>query len=95
MKGTHFFHSLPAYNKWEGATLPTSITEDTSSYAQVITRSLIPHIEAAETPTIYGGDVIIADNIAYLIDLNDWPSFSSCITEAAEAIVRITLTLND
>lgn len=95
VKGTHFFHSLPAYNKWEGTTLPTSTTEDTSNYAQVITRSLIPHIEAAETPTIYGGDVIIADNIAYLIDLNDWPSFSSCKTEAAEAIVRITLTLND
>ena len=95
VKGTHFFHCLSAYNKWEGATLPTSITEDTSNYAQAITRSLIPYIEAAEIPVIYGGDVIIADNIAYLIDLNDWPSFSSCKTEAAEAIARITLTLND
>ena len=93
VKGTHFFHCLSAYNKWEDTTLPTSTTEDTSNYAQAITRSLIPYIEAAETPVIYGGDVIIADNIAYLIDLNDWPSFSSCRETAAEAIALLVNTL--
>ena len=94
VKGTNFFHCLSAYNKWEGTTLPTSTVEDSSTYAPIITRSLIPHIEAsAEAPTIYGGDAIIADDIAYLIDLNDWPSFSSCRETAAEAIALLVNTL--
>ena len=91
VKGTNFFHCLPAYNKWEGTTLPTSASasEEAANYARIITHSLIPHIEAAEeTPTIYGGDAIIIDDTAYLIDLNDWPSFSSCREDAAKAIAQ-------
>ena len=39
---------------------------------------------------IYGGDAIIGpDGIARLIDLNDWPSFSACREEAADAIAQI------
>lgn len=38
---------------------------------------------------IYGGDAIVtADGECYIIDFNDWPSFSRCREEAAEAIVR-------
>ena len=41
---------------------------------------------------IYGGDVIIgSDGIARLIDLNDWPSFSACREEAADAIAGLVL----
>lgn len=41
---------------------------------------------------VYGGDVIVdADGVARLIDLNDWPSFSVCREEAAEAIARLVL----
>lgn len=40
----------------------------------------------AKTP-IYGGDAIVtADGDIVLIDFNDWPSFSRCKDEAAEAI---------
>ncbi len=40
--------------------------------------------------TIYGGDCIIdSDGKPTIIDLNDWPSFSRCREEAAEAIVRV------
>ena len=37
--------------------------------------------------TVYGGDAIIsADGAVHIIDLNDFPSFSPCRDEAAEAI---------
>ena len=38
---------------------------------------------------IYGGDCIIQpDGTPVLIDFNDWPSFSRCRTEAAQAIAE-------
>lgn len=37
---------------------------------------------------IYGGDCIVAEDGSFrLIDFNDWPSFSRCTEQAAEAIV--------
>lgn len=37
--------------------------------------------------SIYGGDAIVtADGKTYIIDFNDWPSFSSCRLQAAAAI---------
>ena len=40
---------------------------------------------------VYGGDAIIgADGTAHIVDLNDFPSFSACREEAAEAIAQIT-----
>lgn len=39
--------------------------------------------------TIYGGDAIItSDGAFYIIDFNDWPSFSSCRKEAAKSIAQ-------
>ena len=39
---------------------------------------------------IYGGDAIVTpDGESYIIDFNDWPSFSRCREEAAEAIVKL------
>ena len=39
---------------------------------------------------IYGGDMIVTnDGSWYMIDFNDWPSFSRCREEAAEAIARL------
>jgi len=38
---------------------------------------------------IYGGDMIITPhNKTLLVDINDWPSFSLCIDEAAEEIAK-------
>lgn len=39
---------------------------------------------------IYGGDAIVtAEGKLFLIDFNDWPSFSRCREEAAKAILQI------
>ena len=39
---------------------------------------------------VYGGDCIVDKNgEIYLIDLNDWPSFSKCREQAAEAISKL------
>lgn len=38
---------------------------------------------------VYGGDAIVdSDGRFYIIDFNDWPSFSRCREEAADAIAR-------
>jgi hypothetical protein len=37
--------------------------------------------------SIYGGDVVVdASGAAAVVDVNDWPSFSRCRADAAEAI---------
>ncbi|MDE7089400.1 MAG: hypothetical protein K2O54_04710, partial [Prevotella sp.] len=39
---------------------------------------------------VYGGDCIVrADGTYCIIDFNDWPSFSRCRDEAAEAIASL------
>lgn len=39
--------------------------------------------------SVYGGDAVVAEDGTYcLIDLNDWPSFSSCRKAAARAIAE-------
>ena len=46
---------------------------------------------AARCP-IYGGDAIISSDGSFvLIDFNDWPSFTRCRSEAAEAIRQLVL----
>lgn len=40
--------------------------------------------------SVYGGDAIVeADGRFWFIDFNDWPSFSSCREEAAQAVARL------
>ena len=40
--------------------------------------------------SVYGGDCIIREDSSYcIIDFNDWPSFSRCREEAAEAITKL------
>ncbi len=51
--------------------------------------SEVVRLSALTGVTVYGGDAIIdADGRFYIIDFNDWPSFSRCREEAAEAIAR-------
>ena len=44
--------------------------------------------------SVFGGDVIVGpDGVARLIDLNDWPSFSACREEAADAIAELVMRM--
>jgi hypothetical protein len=47
-------------------------------------------LAAAVGLQVYGGDCIVTvDGAWYMIDFNDWPSFSRCREEAAEAIAGL------
>ncbi len=47
--------------------------------------------KVAQVP-VYGGDCIVDKNgKCWIIDFNDWPSFSPCIEDAATAIVKYIL----
>lgn len=96
VQGTDFFYSLPAsqlgYDKWTARSADTQVP----SIASGTCYEMLAHIKKllgqarGGIPVIYGGDAIIGpDGIARLIDLNDWPSFSACREEAADAIVRL------
>ena len=44
---------------------------------------------------VYGGDCIVREDGSYcVIDFNDWPSFSRCREEAADAIMEIVNNVN-
>ena len=44
---------------------------------------------------VYGGDCIVREDGSYcVIDFNDWPSFSRCREDAADAIVEIVNKVN-
>ena len=41
---------------------------------------------------IYGGDAIVREDGGFcLIDFNDWPSFSRCRAEAAQAVCDLIM----
>lgn len=54
--------------------------------------SEVQRLAAAVGVSIYGGDAIIrSDGSFCLIDFNDWPSFSRCREEAADAITSLVI----
>ena len=55
-------------------------------------RHEVERLAEAVGVSIYGGDAIIrVDGSFCLIDFNDWPSFSRCREEAAEAIAALVI----
>lgn len=101
VSNTDFCYCLPAnrlgYDKWV-KNLPVNDVEDVAVSTAACKRvaRLISLLQGEEGrgvfPMIYGGDAIIgSDGIARLIDLNDWPSFSTCREEAADAIAGLVL----
>ena len=101
VSNTDFCYCLPVnrlgYDKWM-KNLPVNDVEDVAvsiASGERVSR-LISLLQGEESrgvfPMIYGGDAIIgSDGIARLIDLNDWPSFSACREEAADAIAGLIL----
>ena len=61
-----------------------------SEWREAFGASWVAALAAAVGLQIYGGDMIVTnDGSLYMIDFNDWPSFSRCREEAAEAIARL------
>ena len=55
----------------------------------------VERLAAAVGIDVYGGDVIVRqDGTFCIIDFNDWPSFSRCRDEAAEAIVGLVSSVD-
>ena len=76
------------YDKFAGNT-SECIEDDTSWACEAVNRQAPKWTSMLD---VYGGDAIVGpDGVARLIDLNDWPSFSSCRAVAAEAIALMIM----
>lgn len=91
-----FFYSLPSaslgYDKFSNNPSVDAGNEDLWEVKMPdnLLSTIDLHLE------VYGGDVIIGpDGVARLIDLNDWPSFSACREEAADAIARLVMNIKN
>lgn len=62
------------------------------SYSQEALRHEAERLAGLTGLAVYGGDAIVdAQGLFYIIDFNDWPSFSRCREEAARAIAEYIL----
>lgn len=94
--GTSFFYSL--YPTQQGGFSKFGL-EQNNGAPHYFPFSL-PQLQAAAERaskisglSVYGGDAIVqADGSFYIIDFNDWPSFSPCANVAAEAISQLILS---
>lgn len=88
VEGTSFFHAAPpSYSKFGLEAHNTSNKEIPIVLPRL--KVLANHVAQASGLTIYGGDAVVRPNGSIaLIDFNDWPSFSSCLPAAAQAIVE-------
>ena len=98
VEGTGFFHTMyptsvgrSKFGAEEVNGMPNYYTYDRALLQEEAERlSRLVH-----TP-IYGGDCIIdSHGHIHIIDFNDWPSFSPCRAEAADAIVELAMMKTD
>ena len=92
VEGSPFFHSL--YPTDGGGFSKFGLEAHNGpaqhyAYDSAQLKSCADHAARVSGFLVYGGDAIIRpDGSFQIIDFNDWPSFSPCREEAAEAIVR-------
>jgi len=94
VRGTGFFRCYHAGTKQFCADEKTSCAKEKPACAEekpacaVELQSAAERLATAIGIDVYGGDCIVCDEGSFcIIDFNDWPSFSPCREEAAEAIV--------
>lgn len=94
VRGTSFFHwNYPTYSKFG----KEQINGKTKGYPfnERQLKEQADLLAEAVGLDIFGGDAIVDENGRfYLIDVNDWPSFSSCRENAAKAIAEQCVMLN-
>lgn len=91
VEGTNFFRCFYPCDDGEtkfGAEQRNGISHHFSYSKEQLQHDAEQLSRLLQTP-IYGGDAIIrADGTYVIIDFNDWPSYSRCRQEAAQAIVE-------
>ena len=89
--GTNFFdwdYADPAHSKF-GLEIHNGPSNHYAFDAQTLQERCQFVASKAGVP-VYGGDAIVqADGLWYIVDFNDWPSFSRCRDKAADAIIEI------
>ncbi len=86
VRGTDFFHwQIPTYDKWSGDVAPSN---QGLVFDEEQLKEMADTLADAAGLVVFGGDAIVTrDHQVYIIDFNDWPSFSSCRDQAAKYIV--------
>lgn len=88
VEGTNFFHWFRPYEA-EALNLKDEETRRTDEQLKAICRRAAHELNLV----VYGGECIQAeDGTLSIIDFNDWPSFSSCRTEAATNIAKAVIS---
>jgi phosphoribosylaminoimidazole carboxylase (NCAIR synthetase) len=83
----HNHHKYAVYEQINGETVHYSFDEDKL-------KKMADRAAEILGVQIYGGDVIISpDGDFHIIDLNDWPSFAPCRSEASEAISNLLINV--
>lgn len=90
VEGTDFFDWNYAYGKFSKFGLEEiNGKEHGYRFEESQLRDLVNYAARASKMPVYGGDAIVDENgKIYIIDFNDWPSFSRCRKEAAKAIAE-------
>lgn len=91
VQGTSFFHwNYPTYSKF-GKERENGSAQG-YQFDEKKMKELVDLLAEAMGLQVFGGDAIVdKEGRFYLIDFNDWPSFSSCREEAAKAIAEVAL----
>lgn len=92
--GTPFFHvCYPGDDRqWKFGDESRNGVPQHYAYSMDSLRDMAARAAAATGTDVYGGDCIIdRDGGITVIDFNDWPSFSRCRDEAAEAIAEMAM----
>lgn len=94
VEGTGFFHTMypTAVGRSKFGAEKVNGLPHYYAYDKALLQKEAERLSRLVQTPIYGGDCIVDDcGCIYIIDFNDWPSFSPCRAEAAEAIVKLAL----
>lgn len=94
VRGTDFFHwNYPVFSKFGKEEANGQVAGIAFDAVQLVRQA--DKMASVCGLTVYGGDAIVTnDGRTYIIDFNDWPSFSSCRDNAARAIASLTIKTN-
>lgn len=95
VEGTDFFHVFPVDGSHSFSKFGLEHTCNVPSVRYTLDKNLLKHIADRAARlwgiSVYGGDAVVGKDGLFIIDFNDWPSFSPCREAAAESIAECLL----